>query len=386
MYFQLDMKAAKHIKDLARKSLFSALTLLLVLVAFEVGARLLPPQRSSYPDDTPYVDDPVLGHVGRPDYTGWFETPEIGRIQVRHNAHGLRDHVDYGPKRPGVFRILGLGDSFTWGDACPYEESYLRVAEKALEGRTTERVEIVKAGLQAYTTGQELLYLKTRGRAFQPDLITIGFAANDLISSYPLTEDGTGLARPQDNHLRFFDPPLWMRPVYFLRDKSEFYQRARSWMYNSGEFYTWIFLKRSGRDTYVSKEWSRGYTEQLEVIRSLLEQVVAEADDLGVPVLLIYIPQRFQILVGQSDPLSTRYQADKINQELAALCGPLGIEFLDTYPELLAASGEEPVFFPVDGHLKPRGYRLVGEMLARHLLGRRLGPSETIEPVSPAGR
>jgi len=139
------------------------------------------------------VEDPVLGHVGRPNYVGWFETPEIGRIQVEQNAQGFRDHVDYGPKRPEAFRILGLGDSFTWGDACPYEDSYLRVAEKTLQGKTPESVEIVKAGFQAYTTGQELLFLKTRGRALQPDLITIGFLANDLISAYPLTEDGTAL-------------------------------------------------------------------------------------------------------------------------------------------------------------------------------------------------
>ena len=85
--------------------------------------------------------------------------------------------------------------------------------------------------------------------------------------------------------------------------------------------------------------------------------------------LLIYIPQRFQILVGQSAKLSSRYQADKINQEMRALCRELGIDYLDTYPELLAASRVEPVFYPVDGHLKPRGYRLVGELLARHQLG-----------------
>lgn len=33
-----------------------------------------------------WVEDPVLGHVGRPDYWGWYETSAIGRIDIRYNA------------------------------------------------------------------------------------------------------------------------------------------------------------------------------------------------------------------------------------------------------------------------------------------------------------
>ena len=149
------------------------------------------------------MEDPVLGHVGRPDHVGWYETPEIGRIDIRHNTQGLRDHVDYGPKGPGVFRILGLGDSFTWGDACPYEETYLRVAEKELDGKTDAKVEIVKAGAQAYTTGQELLWLKTRGEAFQPDLITTARASSTRrAGKNPLTSCATGTVTSRRSGLR----------------------------------------------------------------------------------------------------------------------------------------------------------------------------------------
>ena len=94
---------------------------------------------------------------------------------------------------------------------------------------------------------------------------------------------------------------------------------------------------------------------------------------------MVFIPQKLQILVGKNEELGSRYAADKINREMERVCGELEIGFLDTYPALLAAARDEPVFYPTDLHLTPRGYRLVGRLLADHLLRDELVPTSPRE-------
>ncbi len=360
------------------KSLFQKLLLVVMSVAvlfgiLELGARLFQPSRRVDSSLSPFIKDPVLGHVGRPNYYGWFEKSETGRIEVKHNAQGLRDHRDYGNKASGTFRILGIGDSFTWGDAARYEDSYLLVAEEKLEEVSSRKIEIVKAGFPAYTLTQEVLFFKIRGKEFQPDLVTIGFLPNDLVSSYPLTEDGMGLQRPENSY-GLLDPPLLMKIGIFLSKKSKLYGWLKSLLLKNDQIYVKAYLTRGGEDSYVSKKWSPRYLKQLELVRVLLADLKKAVEEIDSRLILIFIPQRFQLLVAKNKALRERYQADKINQEIEKLCAELGIIYLDTFPQLLEKSRQGPVFYTLDGHLNPRGYRIVGGVLADFLLREELVP------------
>lgn len=68
-----------------------------MLVATEFATRWL------YRDVTTTADD-----------RGYFAV-RWARQAVRFNSHGFRDR-EFGPKPPGVFRIVALGDSFTFGN------------------------------------------------------------------------------------------------------------------------------------------------------------------------------------------------------------------------------------------------------------------------------
>jgi hypothetical protein len=101
-----------------------------------------------------------------------------GAANFAITASGFRD-VEHAREKPsGVFRILGLGDSFTYGALSPFEKSYLYRLEEALNRRpgTHPRVEIIKAGVSRYFPEPERILLEHYGVPFSPDLILVGFS------------------------------------------------------------------------------------------------------------------------------------------------------------------------------------------------------------------
>jgi lysophospholipase L1-like esterase len=105
----------------------------------------------------------------------------FGDYQVISNPDGLRERRAYSkPKPPGVQRILGIGDSGMFGWDVPQEENYLARLERAYAGRPGLRlVEVLNAGTPGYNTQQEVEWLATRGLAFEPDIVVVGWCGND---------------------------------------------------------------------------------------------------------------------------------------------------------------------------------------------------------------
>ncbi len=96
------------------------------------------------------------------------------------NSRGLRDYEYPYQKPPGVFRILGLGDSTTFGQGVVLEDTYLKKLEKRLnEAALDPRFEVINCGRQAWNTTQELEFLRTEGLKYQPDMLIVGFSLND---------------------------------------------------------------------------------------------------------------------------------------------------------------------------------------------------------------
>ena len=104
------------------------------------------------------------------------------------NAAGFRG-PEFTAKRPGVYRILALGDSCTFGVAPPslghlIKFPYPRLLEKMIELKHgPDRVEVLNAGSPGYNSFQGLMLLRTRLRHLDPDLITVRFGWNDLLMS-----------------------------------------------------------------------------------------------------------------------------------------------------------------------------------------------------------
>ncbi len=100
--------------------------------------------------------------------------------RIHINADGLRARAEYArPKPPGVYRVLLLGDSMTFGQGLRDEDTFATLLERELSagGITTE---VINSGVPGYNTAQEAAYLRRTGMSYEPDCVLILFIGNDL--------------------------------------------------------------------------------------------------------------------------------------------------------------------------------------------------------------
>lgn len=148
---------------------------------------------------------PLYGWTHMPHAEGWtyrcagrsFEWRAFSRI----DAAGLRDREYPLARRPGVRRVLLLGDSFTEGMQVPLEQTFAKRLEATLAAHGRE-VEVIDGGFSGFGTDNELLFFRADGRHFRPDVVLLGFtAANDVI------ENSTRLYRRMYAEVRDGAPP-----------------------------------------------------------------------------------------------------------------------------------------------------------------------------------
>ncbi len=98
-------------------------------------------------------------------------------VVIETNSLGLRA-PELGPKTDDEFRVLVLGDSITFGDYVPFEETYTALLEKLFAGRQP-RVRVINAGLPGAGTSDELYHYLEICDSVDADLVLIGMYLND---------------------------------------------------------------------------------------------------------------------------------------------------------------------------------------------------------------
>lgn len=108
-------------------------------------------------------------------------------VDVNISSQGLRDYEHDLSKN--IYRILALGDSYTFGEGAELKDTYLSVLENLLINRYgQDNIEIIKAGIPGYSTKQEVLFLKKNISNFKPNMVILGFLPKE---TYRLEEPYT---------------------------------------------------------------------------------------------------------------------------------------------------------------------------------------------------
>ncbi|MCU0666264.1 MAG: SGNH/GDSL hydrolase family protein [Candidatus Omnitrophica bacterium] len=97
------------------------------------------------------------------------------------------DHARYFVKSPNTFRIIVLGDSYTFGDgvydAGNIYTACLRRRLKKIYPRVN--MEVVNLGVGGFSTFNEAELLSKIGPMLKPDLVMVQFVSNDMEISWP---------------------------------------------------------------------------------------------------------------------------------------------------------------------------------------------------------
>jgi hypothetical protein len=307
--------------------------------------------------------------------TGRSESGEFD-FHYEHNSIGFRDGEHPVKKPDGTFRILGLGDSFTYGIGAAFDQTYLARLEHLLNSRGPGHppVEVIKAGIPRFFPEAERLLLDRHGLRFGPDLILVAFEPNDVGDTY------LGL----DALVVGPDGQLVTRGVKGLSLQGE---RSLALLYRHSHLVRALLQRlatyRAQRPIRWPEVWQdNGLHEadwleverQFILMRSAIEGARSE-------MVLVHIPQKGPFEGG-------RHHGDRVDEEarlwmdridypprsLRAWAARHGVRFVDVLPALRAAPGEAPIYWVKDGHCTGFGYSLIADALFHELTAQALVP------------
>ncbi|MBN1427519.1 MAG: hypothetical protein JXB07_03985 [Anaerolineae bacterium] len=153
------------------------------LIVLEVGLRLwfgshgTEHEQMMYVAERTVIDAHMAQVIGVP-YLNYILNPNWEDI----NERGIRGELVAVPKPEGVYRILALGGSTTFGHGLTSDESWPTQMERILRddyGYTN--VEVVNLGVPGYYSLDSVVSLATRGLAHEPDLVVVYDGLNDAM-------------------------------------------------------------------------------------------------------------------------------------------------------------------------------------------------------------
>lgn len=101
---------------------------------------------------------------------------------VQVNRWGLRgkDFFEREVEGNNTFRIMVLGDSVTMGIGVAEQDRYTEVLETLLRMKHPKaKIEVINLGVHGFATVQEVKMLRRMWDVIQPNLVVVGFCAND---------------------------------------------------------------------------------------------------------------------------------------------------------------------------------------------------------------
>ena len=320
------------------------------LILGELAARLvLPPQPLYRTPQTLYDPHPQLGWILRPGQDAFTHA-----APVHVNSLGLRDDDEVPrEKPPGERRVLVLGDSLTFGNGVATPETYAARLQAILREREPG-VRVLNSGVPGWDVHQELDYLRERGLALQPDVVVVGFFANDV---RPRLEDPAAAigvdprGRAELGGVRGLVPDELVYAVKRLRVVSAILYGSQELRYRlmppRGDF--WVAAIYENRESPASRAAWDSVRASLAELRDLCAAH-------GIPLVLAVLPLRAQVSPA---PFTAGYQ-----DRVLAIAAELGIRAIDVLPAFVARGAEEGLFIPFDGHPNERGHAVTAELLA----------------------
>jgi len=339
-------------------------TILLCLLVLEVFVRIW----------DPLIAKPGMYQIHRPSPVfGWELVPGasgFGRAgtYININRDGFRDSEHSPYKNVSVFRIMVIGDSFTFGMGVSLEDTYAKRLEQLINdaGKTAE---VINCGVIGYGMWQYLETLKRKVIPYKPDLVILGLFIDDIPPSIPPYK-----------HLN-----NWSGTNPYAQDASGVMSRS----------YLWNFLKNWNRIFETKYRYRRGYKylkgieerkeatgpahpettwykimygklakETYRDFSSTLKEFVRTCEATNIKVLIALIPDAAQL----HEP-----ERQAVNGFVAQTCREIGVPFVDVTKRLEKEEDPRTLYlFPIDAHTSPKGHRLIAESILEKIKELRL--------------
>jgi len=321
-----------------------------------------------------YAPDAELERKLAPSHHALVRARDFEMV-VQTNALGLRD-AEVGEKRPGVKRVLVLGDSYPFGYGVKQAEAFPARLEESLQSRG-KTVEVINAGVFGWGPDQELIWLRREGVKLKPDVVVIAFyVGNDAIDSFTkkffVVEEGK---------LKRVKPLLSGEELNALEFRSFLRKNFLVYAFLSEQVRTILAARAASGEGVALNEFEmlrKDYSPDIEAGMEVSQAVVAEmarvSREAGAEPLLVVIPtqmqydgEKWEAVRRQFGLESNGFDLEKPDQALQGFARGQGLAVLDLLPALKEARQAGALNLPVDGHWNAAGHEVAAEALASAL-------------------
>lgn len=343
------------------------LSLIFSLGACEGGLRILdrPPQTAPQTPKTNWATVPERVWTEYHPELGWYHQKnkrariqtDFVNVEIQTNSAGFRGAREYSlEKKPGVKRVLALGDSFVFGFGVAEGENFSQRLEAA-----DPQTEVLNLGVPGYGIDQMLMAYRSMGKSYHADTVLIGLFPEDFWRNLRAFAD-TGHAKPYfevkaDGKLELKNVPV---PPQFKLNMNQFpdlieHGALENVLYHS-ELYkrlkkAWL---RAGiglglLDPDLSEEWILG--------RAILSQLIREVREDGSEPVMMMIP-------SESWARSTRKTT--LRKSLIKFAEREKAAFVDLTPVFNQKVQEEGIakyYIEGDWHWTAKGHKLAAEAI-----------------------
>jgi lysophospholipase L1-like esterase len=295
------------------------------------------------------------------------EEPRV--VTYRVNELGFRG-APVAPEKPAhVYRIVALGDSFTYGTAVNDDETWpAQLGARLRELAPDREIEVLNWGVPAYNTRQEIAQLNQRAGTYRPDLVIICAYVNDASGE----ERGRGAEADRTLQSDIWET-RWIRDFGLTSGRWEedtpmspaqrrmmaLRKRSRLADLLAYKLNAWLMGRIATRN--YTADWTPD-SPGVAMVRGALSTALILSRQDGFELQAVMYPDL--------PSLGETYAFAEQHAVFAALCADVGIPFHDLTPVF---EGRDPATLQAHAHDKhPNGSanRLVAETLATLLLPR----------------
>lgn len=331
-----DADSTSRAAALAGRLALAAISLGVALMVAELGLRLILPPAAAEADG----QEERPGFIAHDAELGWL--PVAGGRGVMHgdefdvtvtiNEQGLRGPRTYPrARRPGIARIVVIGDSFSFGYGVRDEENWITRIEQALPA-----TEVINLAVTGYGTDQQLLRLEADGFGWTPDLVVVALFEGNVFRNARLEQVGYPKPRfviGKGGALELVGVPVPESPAppgLFARSA--------------------LGRVLGGRGSELVEHL--GFGEAWPVTRAILARMRSVSAAAGAELVALVIPKD-QAVHGAG---LRRTLHERTLLAIDRMLGDLAIPYLDLTPVLAAAGSDTRLYFYGDGHWNAAGH------------------------------
>jgi len=220
------------------------LSIVVVLVIAEIGARLY--VKKTWSDEKVHAFTHHSAEKGR--FASHPYLPFVLRSghatangRYSNNSYGFRGK-DFDPVKPaGVFRIVAIGASTTYGVYNADENTYPAQLERMIRESGYANVEVLNAGVTGYTTTETFINFYLRILNLSPDMVIFYQARNDVF--------------PQGFNGYVSDFRHYRQPDYSFTGANYLHR----YLFRVSHLFMWLATRRSGNFGWSTREENPHY-------------------------------------------------------------------------------------------------------------------------------